>query len=155
MKIEDAFAIVLAAFFVLIVLVSGLVFYFLRLKKRMDLFFRKGSEDLEKVLANQLKESEKQGKDIKKIFAKIKELTENSQKSFQKIGLVRFNPFKNGGGDQSFSIALLDLKNNGFVITSIYGRDGNRIYAKPVDKGQSEYSLSGEEREAIKKAIGF
>ena len=79
-------------------------------------------------------------------------MKKNSQKSFQKISLIRFNPFKGVGSDQSFSIALLDLDNNGFVLTSIYGQEGNRIYAKPVSNGKSEYSLSKEEEEAIEKA---
>ena len=118
------------------------------------MFFKKGEEDLEKLLLNQLKELEKQGVDIKKIFEEILRLRKNSQKSFQKISLIRFNPFKDIGGDQSFSIALLDLDNNGFVITSIYNREGNRIYAKPISNGKSEYSLSKEEKEAIQRAIG-
>lgn len=77
----------------------------------------------------------------------------DSRSFVQKVGLVRFNPFKETGGDQSFVITLLDAENNGFVITSLYTRDGNRIFAKPVDGGCSKYPLSEEEKEAIAKAI--
>jgi len=76
------------------------------------------------------------------------------KKHVQKVGVVRFNPFKDIGGDQSFSIALLDEEDNGLVITSLYGREGNRVYAKPIEGGQSKYQLSDEEKEAISRAIG-
>jgi len=56
------------------------------------------------------------------------------------------------GGDQSFSLALLDEENNGVVITSLYSKGGNRIYAKPIIQEKSEYYLSKEEIEAIQKA---
>jgi hypothetical protein len=69
------------------------------------------------------------------------------------VGLVRFNPFGEVGGDQSFSIALLDSDHNGFVITSHYAREASRIYAKPVKNGKSTYALSEEEKGAIKEAI--
>lgn len=71
----------------------------------------------------------------------------------QKVGFLRYNPFSGTGGDQSFSIALLDQNNNGFVITSIYSGDGTRVYAKSIKNGGSEYSLSSEENNVIKKAI--
>ncbi len=106
-------------------------------------------------------------KNLKEIFNYIKDLEENIENvseglqnvkemailSLQKVGIIRYNPFEDAGGDQSFSIALLDANNNGFVITSIYGREGNRVFAKPVKDGKSNYPLSGEEEEAIKKAI--
>ena len=99
---------------------------------------------------------------IENIEKRIENISENldcvkkmSQVSLQKIGVVRFNPFKDMGGDQSFSIALLDFENNGLVLSSIYSREGNRIYAKPVKGGGSEYSLSEEEKEALDKAIKF
>lgn len=150
---EDVLIYILIVLGFLIVLVFGLTVYCFKLKKKFDLFFKKGEEDLEKLLASQLKKLEEQEKDIKKISEEISRLKGQSQKSFQKISLVRFNPFKNIGGDQSFSIALLDLGNNGFVITSIYSQEGNRVYAKSVNNGKSEYPLSEEEKEAIQKAI--
>ncbi|HDZ54287.1 MAG TPA: DUF4446 family protein [Candidatus Nealsonbacteria bacterium] len=150
---EDVLIYILIVLGFLIVLVFGLTVYCFKLKKKFDLFFKKGEEDLEKLLASQLKKLEEQEKDIKKISEEISRLKGQSQKSFQKISLVRFNPFKNIGGDQSFSIALLDLGNNGFVITSIYSQEGNQVYAKSVNNGKSEYPLSEEEKEAIQKAI--
>lgn len=147
------FFIIPGVLFVFIILIA---FYLLQLKRRLGIFF-KGSQakDLEGVIAEQLKKLKKQDKDIKKIFEEISKLDEISQRSFQKIGVIRYNPFKDAGGDQSFSVALLDAKNNGFVITSLYGREEMRIYAKPIKEGNSEYPLSEEEKEAINKATGL
>ena len=82
-------------------------------------------------------------------------LKEAHEKAITKVGIVRFNPFGEIGGDQSFSVALLDSKNSGVVITSHYGKDIQRIYAKPIKEGKSEYSLSTEEEDAIKKAQNY
>ena len=110
--------------------------------------------NLEKLISSQMKKIEEQEADIQKIKKEIFGLDKISKLSFQKIGLVRFNPFKEVGGDQSFSIAMLDFNNNGFVITSIYSRDGNRVYAKAVNNGKSQYPLSNEEKETIRIAMG-
>ena len=102
-----------------------------------------------------LKQLLSQFKDLKenlgKISNKLEELKKNSKFSIQEIGIVRFNPFKESGGDQSFSIALLDGNKDGVVITSLYGREGNRIFAKPIKKGKSEYLLTEEEKKAIEQ----
>ncbi len=68
------------------------------------------------------------------------------------IGIVRFTAFENMGGNQSFSIAILDRKEKGVVLTSIYGGNESSLYAKPVEKGNSAYELSKEERSALKIA---
>jgi len=117
------------------------MFKFLKKKKREP-------ENLEEILA--------QCKDLKENFEKISQELESLKKenkfNVQKVGLIRFNPFKEVGGDQSFSIALLDGNDTGVVITSLYTREGNRVYGKPIKNGQSEYLLSAEEKEAIEKA---
>jgi len=70
----------------------------------------------------------------------------------QKISIVRFNPFGDTGGDQSFSLAVLDAHDSGYVLTSIHGRQGTRVYVKPVDFGKSKYTLSAEEQQALSQA---
>lgn len=71
----------------------------------------------------------------------------------QKIGLLRFNPFKDTGGDQSFILALLDAKETGVVVTALYSRSGTRWYAKRVVQGHgAEHELSGDEKKALKMA---
>ncbi len=77
---------------------------------------------------------------------------EKNNLALRKMGLIRYNPFKDGGGDQSFSLALLEDYDNGFVLTSIYTNEGVRVFIKPVSKGESKYQLSEEELQAIKKA---
>jgi hypothetical protein len=90
--------------------------------------------------------------DFQKISSELEKLKKRSELAIQKTSMIRFNPYKDTGGNQSFSIALLDENNNGFIITSLYYREGNRVYAKPVSNGSSEYSLSKEEETALNKA---
>jgi hypothetical protein len=103
-----------------------------------------------------LKEILSQFQELKENFDKISEELENLKKenkfNVQKLGIVRFNPFKEIGGNQSFSIALLDGNDDGIVITSLYTKEGNRVYGKPIKNGKSEYLLSAEEKEAIEYA---
>lgn len=115
-----------------------------------------GSEG--KNLANVLEEilnSLRQGKEeAKSLREDLIRLGNEGVSHIQKIGFVRFNPFSDTGGDQSFVLALLDGENSGMVITGLHSRDSTRIYGKPVKKGKSqEYEFSKEEEEAIKKAM--
>lgn len=71
----------------------------------------------------------------------------------QKIGFLRFNPFEHTGGDQSFALALLDRANSGVIISSLYTREGVRVYAKEVRNGASKHSLSEEEQRVLEQAL--
>jgi hypothetical protein len=75
------------------------------------------------------------------------------RRSFQRIGLVRFNPFEETGGNQSFALALLDGAGNGFVVSSLHARAGTRVYAKAISDGRSDGALSAEEAEALQQAL--
>ena len=80
-------------------------------------------------------------------------LTRDGKEHYQRIGIVRFNPFADTGGAQSFSIAVLDNNDSGIVMTSLYARAGNRWYVKEVQRGKGkELELSKEETAAIEKA---
>lgn len=94
-------------------------------------------------------------KRVEGLSEEIKYLKKENKYTFKKIGIVRFNPFSGTGSDQSFSIALLDGNNDGIVITSIYAREENRVYAKPIKNSASEYPLSEEEKKAIMKAVNL
>lgn len=74
-------------------------------------------------------------------------------KSFQKIGLVRYDAFDETGDKLSFSLTLLDGKNNGVVLSSLAGHDASRIYAKAVTGGECREALSSEEAESISMAL--
>jgi len=71
----------------------------------------------------------------------------------QHVGVVRFNPFADKGGDQSFVVAVLDDHTDGFVFSGLHSRSDVRVYAKPVVSGQSTYTLTSEEKEAIARAM--
>ena len=77
----------------------------------------------------------------------------NLRRSFQRIGLVRFNPFEDTGGNQSFALALLDANGDGIVFSSLHSRTGTRVYAKAVNGGRSETALSDEETQAVRDAM--
>ncbi|MCK4355167.1 DUF4446 family protein [Candidatus Parcubacteria bacterium] len=138
---------------ILIALNIALIVLVSKLKKRLDAFLKNGKQDIGAVLAEQIQKSQNQEKNSKKMFEKIARLQEISNKSFQKIGIKRYSPFSEVGGDQSFSLCLLDSQNNGFIITSHFGRDFNRIYAKPINQGACKHPLSKEEKETIAQAI--
>jgi len=143
-----AFAIVL---FLLIVWNIFLHLRFLQTKKKLKTFFNgKKASDLEGVLFEEIKRLKKAEGNIKELFKSSEFIGKMTSRSIQKVGVVRFNPFKETGCNQSFSIALLDSKDNGLVISSLFTRQGTRIYAKPVKNGKSTYQLSKEELEAIK-----
>lgn len=80
-------------------------------------------------------------------------LEERSRGSLQHIGMVRFNPFEDTGSDQSFAIALLDDRRDGMVLSSLHGRSNTRLFAKPVENGESKHALSAEEAQAIHIAV--
>jgi len=142
---------------VVLVLLFWNIFLQLRLektRKRIKIFFKgRKTKDLEEVIAEQLKRTKGIEADIKKLFNWNENLQKITDISIQKMGVIRFNPFKDTGGDQSFVIALLDKGNNGLVISSLYSREGTRVYTKPIEKGTSKYHLSEEEEQAIKKAM--
>ena len=75
-------------------------------------------------------------------------------KNLQKISLKRFNPYQDTGGDQSFTVALLDGKDNGLVVTSLHARGGTRVFAKEIKNGKADgVKLSEEEELAVKEAL--
>jgi len=126
-----------------------------KIRKNLEtLFSGKQAQDLESILLAQTKEICQLDKEIQELFEISNQIHDLAQKSVHKVGIVRFNPFKDIGGDQSFALALLDGKNSGIVISSLHTREGTRIYSKPVTKGASEkYTLTEEEKQAIKTAI--
>lgn len=110
-------------------------------------------KDLRSVLEKLLKNFEKEEKRIDELIKETEKLKRDGLYNIQKIGLVRYNPFAETGGDQSFCLAVLDGEDSGLVISSLHSRDTTRVYAKPVKKGKAAgYELSTEEKRAIKNA---
>ena len=106
-------------------------------------------EDLENIMYK-VDRVEKQNAEIMNF---CKGLDEDLSKCIQKVGIVRYSAFKDTGSDLSFAVALLDENNDGVVFNGIYSREMSNIYAKPVEKGNSSYTLSEEEAESIRRAI--
>ena len=106
-------------------------------------------EDLENIMYK-VDRVEKQNAEIMNF---CKGLDEDLSKCIQKVGIVRYSAFKDTGSDLSFAVALLDENNDGVVFNGIYSREMSNIYAKPVERGNSKYTLSNEELQAIDRAI--
>ncbi len=141
-----------------VVLIGFLILSWLRIKKiRTDLsvfFSGKEAKNLDTVLLDQLKEVQALDQEIQELFGISNQLRELCLKSLHKTNVVRFNPFKEVGGNQSFSVVLLDGKNSGVVISSLHTREGTRVYAKPVALGEANgFPLTEEEKLAIHQAI--
>jgi hypothetical protein len=151
---ENLISIILVVATILIGWLVALQVQVLGLRKKIKIFLKgKKVKDLEEVLSEQVKRMENIEDDIKDINKWNEKLQGICDISITKVGVIRFNPFKDTGGDQSFAIALLDSSNNGIVFSSLYTREGTRVYAKPIENGASSYNLSKEEEGAIKKAI--
>jgi hypothetical protein len=105
--------------------------------------------DLKKVLEKVLEREELNRKEVSEAFKRIGYLEEDGKLHTQKIGLTRFNPFKELGGDHSFSLAILDANDSGIIITSLHTRDRTRVYMKDIKKGKSSFELSAEETKAL------
>jgi len=138
----------------LIIVNFVLIKYSLSVNKKIDILLEKGKiKNFKEIFLSQKEKNEKLEEKIKEAFLKIKNLEDLSEVAIQKIGIIRFNPFNDMGGNQSFIIAMLDSKNNGFIVSSLLSTEGSRVYAKAVKNGKSDYSLSNEEAEALDRAI--
>ena len=109
-------------------------------------------KNLEEVIIGCINTVKLNDKKVEDLFLNYQRLANTCISSIQKVGIVRFNAFEDTGSDLSFAIALLNGKDNGIVISSIYGRAESRIYSKPISAGQSSYYLTTEEKEAIEQA---
>jgi Protein of unknown function (DUF4446) len=124
-----------------------------RLRRRLRrILSDNGSTGLDEVLAGQATGIEQLSTRVDALSALQRELESATERSLQKVGVVRFNPFQDSGGDQSFAIALLDQRGSGVVVSSLHGRAETRIFAKQVVNGRSTHSLSDEEQQAIREA---
>jgi hypothetical protein len=128
-----------------------------KIKQKQALLFQgKKAKNLEEIILEQQKNLINLSKQSKRLFEITDTLTSASNMGLSKVGMVRFNPFKNLGGNQSFAVAFLNNYSNGLIISSIYSGEGSRFYAKTILKGKSlpQYPLTKEEQEAINIATG-
>lgn len=121
-----------------------------RYKRLMKGSAGKNLEEMIMEYGNKVDNALESAENIEKLYNNVNEKVKGC---IQKNSLVRYRAFDDVGSDQSFSIALLDEKNDGFILTGIYGRNECTTFAKPVENGISKYDLSEEEKSAIKIAI--
>ncbi len=127
---------------------------FSKLNKKYENFIKKvgNGKNIEEDLENYMYKVKKVEEQNAKNAGDIKEIENNIAKCIQKVGMVRYSAFQDTGSDLSFALALLDNENNGIVLNGIYSREMSNIYAKPIEKGTSSYTLSEEEKKALEKA---
>ncbi len=106
-------------------------------------------ENLEAILNDHLSRVQQVATQVEVVDRLARRLEKAAYFSLQHLGVVRFNPFSDTGGDQSFAIALVDGHGNGVVLSSLHARDVTRVYAKPLQKWESTYQLTDEEKQAI------
>ena len=112
-----------------------------------------GRGNLIDVVGHLTDKSDRAEKRILSLEVLTKSFTEEAKKYLQHVGLLRFNPFNEVGGEQSFATAFLDKDNNGLVISNLHGRGGSRLYAKLVKNGSGvDYELSAEEKNVAEMA---
>lgn len=147
----SAFSLILFILFIIVLVKTS------KLKQRLNTFLSAKSEnkDIETML-NEYQEGVRNINDkYNFIVSNINKINERLHLCVQKVGVIRYNPFDEVGGDLSFAVALLDEDDNGVVFNSIYSREASYTYAKPLINGVCEkYKLSEEELQAIQKALG-
>lgn len=113
-----------------------------------------GNLNLDQILESLIKKIDLDEKKIGQLSTEITRLENLNKLNFQKYALIRFNPFEDTGGDQSFVAAFMDGQNNGIVISSLHSRNGTRVYAKPISNGKSTtHEFSKEEKEVVEKTL--
>lgn len=143
---------------VLLLVVAGI---FLRLNAHLQKLIRrynslmKGADrsNLETLVEQQVELTRQQQARLSELARTCERLTAQAASALQRVGLVRFNAFDGVGGNQSFSLALLDAEGTGFVVSSLFGRLESAMYCKAVEKGQPVLVASREEEEAISQAL--
>jgi hypothetical protein len=113
-----------------------------------------GGGNLQAVLDAHVARVQAATEEVREVSLLARRLERDGRVHFQKFGFLRFNPFRDAGGDQSFALALADQDGNGVVLSSLHGRDGTRVYGKPLVAWESTYPLTEEEQQAIKRARG-
>ena len=146
-KLEIAFFIL----FGLLILLEG--WWALSTEKRLKRFFLgKKAKDLEETIAILEKNIVELQIAKEKIEADIENSNQKLKKSVRGLEVIRFNPFPDQGGNQSFAIGMLNEDGDGVVLSSLYSRERMSVFAKPVKNGKSEFELSDEEKEVLQKA---
>lgn len=134
----------------------GLIGFFIWQDRKYltSLFPKSGERDIRKKFEETVRVIEEFEGRLGQLDKRIGKLETNALVFTQRVELLRYNPYEDTGGDQSFSVALLDRMGNGVIVTSLHTRSGTRVFAKPVKSGKAEkYQFSSEEEQVVKKAM--
>ncbi|MBI4673521.1 MAG: DUF4446 family protein [Chloroflexi bacterium] len=157
MDLERGFSLIEFLLFValgiMLIWLGTLEIRLLRLTRTLRLLFtgRTGA-DLEGVLREYLERMDRTDETIKTFNERATAIERRAPFNLSHVGVVRFNPFTDKGGDQSFAVAFLDDHGDGVVFTGLHSRTDVRVYAKPIVGLASTYPLTNEESEAINRA---
>ena len=144
-----------AAVVVLFILCIVLFVKFSGQKKKYDYFMganRRPSHNLEMKIQDYYETSKRIEEKYSKLLDMVTDMDKTDKTKIQKVGLIRYNPFDEMGGNLCFALALLDGHDNGVVLNGIHSRTGSFTYAKPIEMGVSTYMLSEEEIKAVEMA---
>lgn len=119
----------------------------------MKFMLGKDGANLEKDIMTLYEDNKYMKLSIDKNREDIKQLFKKHETTFQKVGLVKYDAFTEMGGKLSFALALLDEKNNGFIMNSVHSSEGCYSYTKRVKDGDSQIALSNEEKVAVERAV--
>lgn len=155
----DLGIIIIALFAVIVLLFIYCISINSKCKKMMrkyDRFMRgKNAESLEESLMKAIEKMDRLTRLNKSKDEKIEEMDTRTKNTYQKIGIVKYDAFKEMGGKLSFVLALLNHENNGFVMNVMHGREGCYTYVKEIIDGRSYIALGEEEQEALDKALNI
>ncbi|MCI9053318.1 MAG: DUF4446 family protein [Lachnospiraceae bacterium] len=125
-----------------------------KVNQRFKNFMRgKDAESLEEVIVKYLDKIDKLEEENNERKKQINNITENLLITYQKIGIVKYDAFNEMGGKLSFSLALLDKQNNGFILNAMHSREGCYTYVKEIIDGNSYIALGEEEKKALDMAL--
>ena len=142
--------------FGLVLLVWLVVLSYLLYKERTflkQLFPKDSSQDIRAKFEEVLQSLEDTNKREEVLHRNLREFARDGLHHIQKVEVLRYNPYGDTGGDQSFSVVLLDGTGKGVVISSLHTRAGTRVYTKGIENGRSELKLSKEEEAVLNKAL--
>ncbi len=150
---------IVAVLAVVALLLAGLAIWLLirirRLERRYATLVEGTSGgNLQAVLESHVQEVRSAVSQVHDLDRLVHALQENARGHVQHVGLVRYNPFRDTGGDQSFVLALANARGDGALLTSLHMRDVTRVYAKPLAGWSSSYPFTDEEERALRQARG-
>jgi uncharacterized protein YlxW (UPF0749 family) len=154
-SVESAAYIALAALIVAAIALLLAIWLLLRTRRlsRMSTFRPEMPAHLQDSVERERQRLDQLSALVQETAARLPAVESRASTAIQRVGIVRFNPFEDTGGQQSFALAMLDWRGTGFVVSSLHSRQATRLYLKQITDGRSEAQLSEEEAGAVRGAL--